>query len=83
MLQVFYLDVSKVDLVLQQVFHMYALSVSSAFKHMLQVFHLDVLKVDRMLHLLPRFSIALHRCLFLLRRWSGICRHPPLSSRCW
>jgi hypothetical protein len=25
----------------------------------------------------------LHRCLFLLRRWSGICRHPPLSSRCW
>ena len=35
MLQVFLLDVSKVDLMLQQVFHMYIASVSSTFGRML------------------------------------------------
>jgi hypothetical protein len=53
MLQVFYLDVSKVDLVLQQVLHIH---VSSVFRHiLLSVLHLDVSKVDQMLHLSPRF----------------------------
>jgi hypothetical protein len=46
MLQVFHLDVSKVDLVLLLVFQMHVLCVSSAFKHMLQVLHPDVSKVD-------------------------------------
>jgi hypothetical protein len=41
---VFNIYVSKVDLVLQQVFHMHVSSVSSAFKHMLQVLYLDVFK---------------------------------------
>ena len=58
MLQVFNLDVSKVVLVLQQVFHMHVSSVLSAFRRMLQVLHLDVSKVDRVLHLLPRFLLS-------------------------
>jgi hypothetical protein len=45
MLQVFNLDVSKVDLVLLLLFQMHILCVSSAFKHMLQVLHPDVSKV--------------------------------------
>jgi hypothetical protein len=45
MLQVFYLDDSKVDLVLQLVFT----CVSSAFRDMLQVLHLNVSKVVRCL----------------------------------
>ena len=57
MLPAFHLDVSKVDLVLQQMFHMHVSSVSSAFRRMLQVLHLDVSKVDQMLHLPPRFLL--------------------------
>jgi hypothetical protein len=68
MLQVFQLDVLKVDLVLQLVFQMHVSCVSSAFIRMLQVLHLNVLKVDRVLHLYIRFSVAPPppRCLFLL-----------------
>ena len=78
MLQVFLLDVSKVDLMLQQVFHMHVSSISSVFRRMLQVLHLDVSNVDRVLHLPPHFSAASHRCLFLLRRRLGIRRPLPL-----
>jgi hypothetical protein len=67
MLQVFHLDISKVNLVLQQVFHMHVLSVSSAFRRMLQVLLLEVSKVDRMLHLPSCFSAAAHRYLFHLQ----------------
>jgi hypothetical protein len=42
MLQVFYLDVSKVDLVLPLVFQMHVSCASSAFRRMLQVLHPDV-----------------------------------------
>jgi len=48
-----------------------------AFRRILQVLHLDVSKVDRVLQLSPHFSVALHRCLFLLWRRLGIRR--PLS----
>ena len=48
----FHLDVSKVDLMLQQVFHMHVSSISSVFRRMLQVLHLDVSKIDRVLHML-------------------------------
>ena len=58
MLQVFHLDVSKVDLVLQLVFQIHVSCVSSAFKCMLQVGHLDASKVDQVLHLCLRFSAA-------------------------
>jgi len=77
----FHLDVSKVDLMLQQVFHMHVSSVSSTSRLMLQVLHLDILKLDPVLHLPRYFSTASHRCLFLLRRWLGIRRPLPLS-RC-
>jgi hypothetical protein len=77
---VFHLDVSKVDLVLQQVFYMHVSSVSSAFRRMLQVLHLDVSKVDWMLHLSPRFFAALHWCLFLDAGWASTA--PPPLSRC-
>jgi hypothetical protein len=50
---------------------MHVSSVSSAFRHMLQVLHLNVLKIE-VLHLSPRFYVASHRCLFLLRRRLGI-----------
>jgi hypothetical protein len=68
MLQVFHLDISKVDLVLQLVFYMHISCVSSAFKRMLQVFHSHVSKVDRVLHLCSYFSAASAspRCLLLL-----------------
>jgi hypothetical protein len=42
MLQVFHLDVSKVDLVLQLVFQMHVSCVSSAFRRMLQVLYPDI-----------------------------------------
>jgi hypothetical protein len=58
MLQVFHLDVLKVDLVLQLVFQMHISCVSSAFRRMVQVLHPDVSKVDRVLHLYLRFSVA-------------------------
>jgi hypothetical protein len=50
--QIFHLDVSKVDLVLQmlQWLYMHVSSVLSVFKHMLHMPHLDVSKVDRVLH---------------------------------
>ena len=79
MLQVFHLDASKVDMVLQQVFRMHVSSVPYAFRCMLQVLHLDVSKIDRMLYLPPRFPAASYRCLFLLHHWLGICRLLPLS----
>jgi hypothetical protein len=79
MLQVFYLDVSKIDLVLQLVFQMHVSYVSSAFRHMLQVLHLDVSKVDRVLHLCLRFSAAslLPRYLLLLPAPAGHALPPP------
>jgi hypothetical protein len=43
-LQVFHLDVSKVDRMLQPVFQMHISCVSSVFRRMLQVLHLDVSK---------------------------------------
>jgi hypothetical protein len=49
MLQVFHLDVSKVDIVLQLVFQMHVSCVLSAFRRMLQVLDLDVSKIDRVL----------------------------------
>jgi hypothetical protein len=58
MLQVFHLDVLKVDLVLQLVFQMHISCVSSVFRRMVQVLHPDVSKVDRVLHLYLRFSVA-------------------------
>jgi hypothetical protein len=60
MLQVFYLDVAKVDLVLHmflavlQVFKTYVATVLAIFKRMLQVFYMDVAKVDRVLHMFLR-----------------------------
>jgi hypothetical protein len=68
MLQVFHLDVSKVDLMLQLVFQMHVSCVLSAFRHMLQVLHPNVSKVDRVLHLCPRFFAASPSplCLLLL-----------------
>ena len=62
MLQVFHMDVLKVDLVLQLVFQMHVSCVSSVFRRMLQVLHLDVSKIDWVLHLpsflLPRLSVS-------------------------
>jgi hypothetical protein len=83
MLQLFHLDVSKVDLVLQQVSQMHVLYVSSVFRRMLQVLHPDVLKVDRVLHLCPRFSAASPspRCLLLLLPVSA--GHPPPLPLFW
>jgi hypothetical protein len=59
MLQMFHLDVSKVDLSVAHVangytrmFQSHVSSVSSVFICMLQKFYLDVLKVDRVLHML-------------------------------
>jgi hypothetical protein len=65
MLQVFYLDVAKVDLDIAYVtmafkclqmflqrFQTYIASVSAIFGCMLQVFHLDVAKVDQVFHML-------------------------------
>jgi hypothetical protein len=77
MLQMYHLDVSKVDLVLYLVFQMHVSCVSSAFRHMLQVLHPNVSKVDRVLHLYLRFSTASPspRCLFLLLPTST--GHPP------
>ena len=77
MLQVFHLDISKVDLVLQLLFHMHVLCVSSTFRCMLQVLHSDVSKIDRVLHLYLRFSAASPspRCLLL----PTLARHPPSS----
>ena len=46
MLQVFHLNVSIVDLVLQLVFQMHVSCVSFALRRMLQVLHPDVSKVD-------------------------------------
>jgi hypothetical protein len=62
MLQVFNLDVSEVDLVLQLMFQKH---VSSAFRLMLQVLHPDVSKVDRVLHICLHFSTVSYspRCL--------------------
>jgi hypothetical protein len=70
MLQVFYLDISKIDLVLQLVFQMYVSCVLSAFRCMLQVLHLDVSKVDLVLHLCIHFSATSPppRCLILSSR---------------
>jgi hypothetical protein len=53
-LKCFYLDVSKVDLVLHvlQWLYTHVSSVSSVFRRMLHIFHLDVSKVDRVLHML-------------------------------
>jgi hypothetical protein len=50
MLQVFYLDVAKVDGVLHMFFRCFA-SVLAIFERMLQVFYLDVVKVDLVLHM--------------------------------
>jgi hypothetical protein len=77
MLQVFHLDVVKVDLVLQLVFHMHVSYVSSAFRRVLQLLHPDVLKVDPMLHLCLYFFAASHspQCLLLL--FSPSAGHPP------
>jgi hypothetical protein len=82
---VFNLDVSKVDLMLQQVFHMHVSSVSSAFKRMLQVLHLDVFK--------NRSSVASRSSLFCCLASASVSPPPlaptghlppPLSlSRCW
>ena len=58
MLQVFYLDVLKIDLVLQLMFHMHISCVSSTFRRMLQVLHPDISKVDRVLHLSSSPSAA-------------------------
>jgi hypothetical protein len=79
MLQVFYLDISKIDLVLQLVFQMHVSCVSSVFKCMLQVLHSDVLKVDRVLHLCLRFSTASPspQCLLFL------APSPPPLFWCW
>jgi hypothetical protein len=75
-LQVFHLEVSKVDLVLWLVFQMHASCISSAFKHTLQVLHPNVSKVDRVLYLCLHFSAASPspRCLLLLSAPAG---HPP------
>jgi hypothetical protein len=51
MLQVFHMNVSKVDLVLQLVFQMHVSCVSSAFRRILQVLYLNVSKVDMLPHL--------------------------------
>jgi hypothetical protein len=61
-LQIFHLDVSKVDLgvthvaMVIYVFQAHVLSVSSIFRRMLQMFYLDVLKVDLVLHV--SFTLA-------------------------
>ena len=77
MLQMFYLDVSKVDMVLQQVFRMHVSSVPYAFRCMLQVLHLDVSKIDRVLYLPPRFLLPHLGVSSSSRRRLGIDR--PLS----
>ena len=68
MLQVFYLDVSQIDPVLQQVFHMHVSSVSSAFRHMLQMLYLDASKADQVLHLSCSPSVASSQCVLSQRR---------------
>ena len=56
MLQMFHLDVSKVDLsVAHVVVVIHACFIS--FRHMLQMFYLDVLKVDLVLHMFEVFHL--------------------------
>jgi len=82
MLPAFHLDVSKVDLVLQQAFHMHISNVSSIFIRILQVLHLNVSKVDRMFTSPSSLSTS-HRCLFLLQCQLGIHRPLPPLSQWW
>jgi hypothetical protein len=73
---VFHLDVSKVDMVLQLVFHIHVSCVSSAFRRMLQVLHPDILKIDRVLHLYLRFFAASPSSWYLLLLLPAVA--PPL-----
>jgi len=68
MLQVFYLDVSKVYGVVDSVFQMHISFVLSAFRHMLQTLYSDVSKVDEMLHpcLCFFYFLTFTLCHFLL-----------------
>jgi hypothetical protein len=72
MLQVFRLNVSKVDVVLQLVFYMHVSCVLSAFRRMSQVLHPDVLKVDQ--------SVASLSWLLCCLIFASVFPPPPLSA---
>jgi hypothetical protein len=68
LIQTFYPDVSKVDLVLHMLRWLYSnvSSVSSVFRRMLQKFYLDVLKVYLVL------QVIVHLLLLVCRRGSRV-----------
>jgi hypothetical protein len=75
MLQIFHLDVSKVDL---DVVHV-AMAIHACFKcficfiHMLQMFHLDVAKIDLILHVCCGYTHMFQAHFYSVSHVSDIC----------